>query len=90
MIDTQTGDLLAVVRDALAVPYPGTTAGRTAYLELCRDRGDAARAALDHVLNTGDFDQAVAMVDQALAMYPVTYPTDARWSPRGMDAAVTA
>ncbi|WP_435109906.1 hypothetical protein [Nocardiopsis synnemataformans] len=89
MIDTQTGDLLAVIRDAIDVPFPATDAARPAYLELCRDRGAAARSALDYALATGDLARATDLADEAIAAHPVNYPIDARWSARGMDAAVT-
>lgn len=73
MIDTNTGDLLAAVRDALAVPFPARPEAWAAYLELARDRATTTRRAVDHAIATGDLARAVDLIDEAIAGSPVTY-----------------
>lgn len=88
-MDIRTDALLAAIRDALAVPYPGTPEARPAYADLVRYRSAAVRDAAAYAAATDDLETALATIDRAVADMPVTYPVDPLWSPLGMTAAVT-
>ncbi|WP_017602382.1 hypothetical protein [Nocardiopsis lucentensis] len=82
MIDTDMGDLLASIRDALTLPAATTDTGRADRDALERTRADAVRQAVDYVAGTGDLTGAVDLLDNAIAASPITYQAGHERVPR--------
>jgi hypothetical protein len=73
MIDTDTADLLAAIRDALQVPPAATEWGQRRRAGVLNARADAVRRAVDHAASTGDLARATDMVDEAMHEHPASY-----------------